>query len=194
MMVPLSVSASLATFTFVPTTRFITCYVFESHENDRHERRLRAAMTRYIYALAGEVVIWLGEDDEGEGGTVLGIIQEIRGLNRQWRVNNADEGELKTTRLHRMRQHASFFFRLADSRPWFSRVWILELTMAKNDPCVVCGWRRVPWSALVPTWKAIAKGGADRVYGHLGLLPQEDVSSPSTIPIPVEHLELHDPN
>ncbi|KAK3308365.1 heterokaryon incompatibility protein-domain-containing protein [Chaetomium strumarium] len=241
------------------------------NQSDLDERSQQVAMMRDIYAGAGEVIIWLGEDEEGEAGAVFGIIQELEELNRHPRVKDRDDEEVKQTRLQLMRKCASFLFGLAEARPWFSRVWILqELAMARNDPWVMCGWKRVRWSALVNTWKAIAKevftemgmvrrkerdgeyqnssseagdntkalketpdsndddgtevlgklkldllddlrstrcseGGValrklllisrtsqstdprDRVYGLLGLLSPDDISSPSTIPIPVDY-------
>lgn len=106
-------------------------------------------MMREIYASAEKVLIWLGESDEYTRDGVLEKIEEVKRLEKI-------EG-LEAKREQLMRECAGFYFTLADVRPWFSRVWILqELAMAR-DPLVIVGWRSVPWSTLVDVWNEIAK-------------------------------------
>ncbi|GAB1311505.1 hypothetical protein MFIFM68171_01715 [Madurella fahalii] len=125
------------------------------NQADLDERSQQVAIMRDIYASAERVIIWLGEDDEATRDGVFDMIQELDNIKGDLQDEN-----LREKRKNMMHQCAHFFFSLSDSRsrPWFSRVWILqELAMAKTDPLVVCGWRRVPWSALMNAWKAIAR-------------------------------------
>lgn len=123
------------------------------NQADLDERNQQVAIMRDIYATAERVIIWLGEDDEYTSNGVFDKIQKVQELQLL-----AQADELAGTRLQLMHECADFYFTLADVRPWFSRVWILqELALAKNDPLVVCGQRSVSWFTLVEVWNITAK-------------------------------------
>ncbi|KAF2190100.1 HET-domain-containing protein [Zopfia rhizophila CBS 207.26] len=125
------------------------------NQGDVDERSQQVAMMRDIYALAAQVIIWLGEEDDGSNA-VFDALPVI--ASRKSRRQYDDEGKDQEYCLDLMRQCGSFFFGLTDCHPWLSRVWILqELAMAKKDPLVVCGWKSVSWSTLVKAWRAIAR-------------------------------------
>ncbi|KAK5659022.1 hypothetical protein OQA88_1109 [Cercophora sp. LCS_1] len=137
------------------TSRPVTLWVDAVciNQSDVDERSQQVAIMRDIYASAEQVIIWLGEDDEYTSDGLLNKINEIQRLEK----TVADE-DGKKRQLELMHQCADFYFTLAEVRPWFYRVWILqELAMARNDPLVVCGRRSVPWSTLVSVWNEIAK-------------------------------------
>jgi hypothetical protein len=119
------------------------------NQNNLDERNQQVAMMREIYASATQVTIWLGEADE-DSDVALNALPMI--LNKDSWLEDA-------TVRSEIRQHcANFFFGLSSRRSWLSRVWILqELAMSKNDPDVVCGYKRVSWSTLVAAWQTIAK-------------------------------------
>jgi hypothetical protein len=90
---------------------------------------------RDIYASAERVVVWLGEDDEVTRDGTLDRIQKLDNhMKGRWEVQDENLGLEEKKKM--MRQCANFYFTLSDSRsrPWLSRVWILqELAMAKTD-------------------------------------------------------------
>lgn len=134
------------------------------NREDLDERSRQVAMMRDIYASAERVVIWLGEEDDGSDA----VFDALPVIARRSRC--PDDERQEERRLDLMRQCSSFFFGLADRRPWFSRVWILqELAMAKQDPLVVCGWKSVPWLMLMKAWRAIAK----ETFTELGMVRQK---------------------
>jgi hypothetical protein len=143
------------------------------NQNDLDERSQQVAMMRDIYASAEQLFIWLGDDDESTGGaqSILDIIKELDDHNS---YSKAESQPITESRLHLMHQCDDFYLGLAQSRPWFSRVWILqELAMAKNDPFVVCGWNRVCWSTFVRVWKAIAR----EVFTEMGMVGRSNGDS-----------------
>jgi len=139
------------------TGRYMTLWVDAIciNQADLDERSQQVAIMRDIYASAERVIIWVGEDDETTRDGVFERIQEFENIRGDFH-----DGKLTEERTNLMRQCANFFFALSDSRsrPWFSRVWVLqELAMAKTNPLVVCGWKSVSWSALTNAWRAIAR-------------------------------------
>ncbi|KAK4170056.1 HET-domain-containing protein [Cladorrhinum sp. PSN259] len=148
-----------------PTAQPVTLWVDAVciNQADLDERSQQVTMMREIYASAERVFIWLGEDDDSSVG-VFEMIQEVATISES---DGSGNDEKKERRLHLMRKCSDFFFGLANSRPWFSRVWILqELAMAQQDPLVVCGWRSVSWSVLMSVWKAIAR----EVFSEIGMV------------------------
>jgi hypothetical protein len=141
------------------------------NQNDLDERNQQVAMMRDIYASATHVTIWLGEADD-DSGVALDALSMILG-QESW---PEDPKVRSAIRLH----CANFFFGLSTRRSWLSRVWILqELAMSKNDPDVVCGYKRVAWSILVAAWQTIAKEalvdwGARRKVPKVADKPDQD--------------------
>lgn len=173
------------------------------NQDDLDERSQQVSMMRDIYASAKRVLIWLGEDDDSSDGA-FEAIQETATISAAIGSNRSPEGDAggesdrgddekknKELRQHLMHTCSSFFFGLAESRPWFSRVWILqELAMAQQDPLVVCGWRSVPWSVLVGTWKGIAR----EVFTEMGMVrfPDRRRDSSSSSSRDLKNLEPND--
>ena len=128
------------------------------NQADLDERSAQVGMMRDIYAGAAEVVIWLGEGDEESDGAFGGLEDVGDGESWVWKGGGGEDDGDEDVKRKILKMHCgSFFFTLMDRRPWFSRVWILqELGMARNDPVVVCGWKRASWTVLVAAWEKIA--------------------------------------
>lgn len=129
------------------------------NQADLDERGRQVSMMRDIYASARRVVIWIGEEGDGSDD-VFDALPVIVGQQK-----SAERPSL-------MRESSSFFLGLVDSRPWFSRTWILqELALAQHDPLVVCGWKSAPWSLFIKGWVAIAR----EVFTEIGMVrPRPD--------------------
>ncbi|KAH7129071.1 heterokaryon incompatibility protein-domain-containing protein [Dactylonectria macrodidyma] len=93
------------------------------------ERNHQVQMMGQIYSSALRVVIWLGS----EAGGSAAVISAIRA--------GADPQQLISTLRFR------FELRALCSRPWFSRIWVVqEVALAKQDPIVTCGQAFYPYS------------------------------------------------
>ncbi|RYP41999.1 hypothetical protein DL767_000630 [Monosporascus sp. MG133] len=123
------------------------------NQQDLDERRHQVTMMRDIYASAERVIIWLGEEEDDE----TDVFDSLPLLATQSHRQDID-AKLDQHLVDLMGRCAGFFFGLADRRPWFSRVWIIqELAMARQDPLVVCGRKSVCWSTLVKAWSSVAR-------------------------------------
>lgn len=98
------------------------------NQNDIKERNHQIQLMGQIYSSAQAVVIWLGPSDEAS----TYVMDVIRSGKSDWYL-----GKLVGC-LH------SFL-----ERDWFRRVWIIqEITLARTDPVLCCGYDSVPWSML----------------------------------------------
>jgi hypothetical protein len=140
------------------------------NQKDITERNWQVAMMGDIYASANHVIIWLGEADKDSDAAfdAIPLLATGKRLYRYEDHKNEADFEQQCAMIERC---SAFFSGLLNQRPWFSRVWILqELSLAKNDPLVVCGSRRAPWSTLVRVWRAIARN----LFTELGFVRSKD--------------------
>ncbi|KAF2832516.1 hypothetical protein CC86DRAFT_280695 [Ophiobolus disseminans] len=127
-------------------------------------------MMREIYASAAQVTIWLGESDENSDCAfdAMPVVAD----KRSWFWQQHQEQD-SGRRSDILKYCGDFFFTLVSSRPWFSRVWILqELAVSKSDPVVVCGEKRILWSSLVMAWQAIVES---KTFGLVSFLKEHQV-------------------
>ncbi|RYP07132.1 hypothetical protein DL764_002679 [Monosporascus ibericus] len=134
------------------------------NQQDLDERRHQVTMMRDIYASAERVIIWLGEeDDETDMFDFLPLLatqSQHQGIDAKRDQHLVDL----------VRRRTGFFSGLADRRPWFSRVWIIqELAMARQDPLVVCGRKSVSWSTLMKAWSFVARA----MFTEIGMVRQK---------------------
>ncbi|KAF2815344.1 HET-domain-containing protein [Mytilinidion resinicola] len=163
------------------------------NQADLEERSQQVAMMRDIYASAERVVIWLGDEDDDSNAVFDALGDIVAPSSHQYDEEQAGHRQML------MRQCSGAFYSLADRRPWFSRVWILqELAMAKQDPLVACGWKSVAWSVFIDACKIIARalfteigmvrqkvqdGGYKRLDGTMPDTDANDVSDDNTVKV-----------
>lgn len=140
------------------------------NQKETDERNQQVAMMRDIYASAAQVTIWLGESDEHSDFAFDAMRAVADKRSWFWRGNPEEEAEQRSDVL---KHCGDFFFSLESSRPWFSRVWILqELAVAKGDPVVVCGYKSILWSSFATAWQAISKSPS---FGLVSLQKEHQV-------------------
>jgi Heterokaryon incompatibility protein (HET) len=127
------------------------------NQTDVDERNVQVRMMNDIYRQAGLVVAYIGEDTEGTpiAFELLGL---FIGASLYRRRSRADVVEV----LHLLywRGNAEWGIPLCYSPKWdalqnffrreyFSRIWVLqEVALAKADPVVLWGERRLCWQAI----------------------------------------------
>ena len=81
---------------------------------------------RRVYGTAERVLVWLGESDAASDAA----IEFLR---------NAESGDYRT------KHKAACLL----TRPWWSRMWVLqEVAAARQEPIVCCGSKVIPWSCF----------------------------------------------
>jgi len=104
-------------------------------QNNLEERGQQVGIMGAIYASAWKTIIYLGESDSESS-------RAIRALNN---LNTAAEfpgGPIDTKGIKNCIVSSIL------SRPWFTRVWVLQELVLSQNPIIQCGHSRVRWGRL----------------------------------------------
>ncbi|KAK4060669.1 hypothetical protein Trihar35433_10077 [Trichoderma harzianum] len=107
---------------------------------DQHnfpERNHQVTLMSQIYSGAAEVIIYLGESEDN-CDLAIEFITEL------------DNPDLETTTSLSYPKSESLLLALRSffSRPWFSRVWVIQEATLSHRATVYCGDKVFPWSAV----------------------------------------------
>ncbi|KAK5653044.1 hypothetical protein OQA88_9330 [Cercophora sp. LCS_1] len=144
------------------------------NQNDTEEKTEQVRMMRDIYSEASQVMIWLGEPYEDDD---LGMqfAEELWAARKSW-------DEVATTWLDRLALDVinvpnHFFQKKRDddwsalaslySRPWFTRVWVIQELLMAKEAIFLYGLRNI--SADVLLYPAYAAKANVEVAEYLGL-------------------------
>ena len=147
------------------------------NQNDPVERALQVNFMQSVYKNAEKTVVWLGEGDETVGPALNLMVRIVR------KIAHFDEPALEQNDHHESsiaQELGSHFLDLkapgnlvsstsdlppADStswtalarllsRPWFTRVWVLQEVAVSRQATVYCGEHELDWSAfgLAAAW------------------------------------------
>jgi hypothetical protein len=118
------------------------------NQEDMEERSSQVARMAEIYRLAHRVVLWLGPESEGDGGTEA--LSTLRFISSQIEVDWGREEMRATDQANPSWADAHVLLPLDPNvlgpvfmllnRPWFDRVWVQqEITVATDIAMLVCG-------------------------------------------------------
>jgi hypothetical protein len=119
------------------------------NQNDIPERNQQVQIMRQVYASASEVVIWLGEEAEGDERAFNFVNsfdrsqkEEFTKLRIDWDApgsvyNLPNPGDL-------MWKHMAALL----ERPWLGRVWVIQEVAMAVKATVFCGSQMCPWENL----------------------------------------------
>ena len=105
------------------------------------ERNVQVALMPRIYQRASQVVIHLGEDADASQ-----LVMEIARTKEWW---GQEEPRLKPDETSTLQPWERAIVRAFISRPWFSRVWILQEVFMAREAVVLCGDQEVSWKRFV---------------------------------------------
>ncbi|KAI0137323.1 heterokaryon incompatibility protein-domain-containing protein [Xylariales sp. AK1849] len=149
---------------------WIDAICINQHSNE--EKNQQVPLMRDIYASAINVVVWLGESDRwvDKFAKLMSVIpsSDLEDLDTQQR----DDHYSKPWRIRFILLAVHFF-----SRPWFSRIWIVqEVVVPKADPRVLCGAHDWHLSQILKVIDfvhvCITKSGVYWEGGNLQRVPQ----------------------
>ena len=143
------------------------------NQQDTFEKNQQAALMRYIYSSASNVLIWLGEESENSRAAfqllqhVLAAkwMDELQGLEKRdlWDVDDNPYNLPLTT------NPIWYDLFAIIRRPWFRRAWVIqELAMAPRAT-VMCGNFTILWDELDQVFKYLAAGGLATTFAPVAL-------------------------
>ncbi|KAI0454258.1 heterokaryon incompatibility protein-domain-containing protein [Xylaria acuta] len=133
-------------------------------QTNTKERGQQVSHMRLIYEGASRVLVWLGPDVNFQGKKAITAIKGIareclrKGSGKmgidELSLNSVDElwDVLPTERLDGIRSVSPEAWRAMAwlfSRPWFSRLWVIQEVNSNQDVQVQCGGSQVSWDVTV---------------------------------------------
>ncbi|KAI0424489.1 heterokaryon incompatibility protein-domain-containing protein [Xylaria sp. FL1042] len=144
---PLNQSLSLALryFRHAENSRLLWADAICINQEDVEEKSIQVRQMRDVYRRARRVLVWLGEEGEGES------IEPLVSLGQ--RMAMMDLGSLPKDRLARQNAvgfsqvHILALASLLDM-PWFRRVWVVQEVAVAHEAILFCGYKSINWSDL----------------------------------------------
>ncbi|KAM0429218.1 hypothetical protein ACHAPT_006432 [Fusarium lateritium] len=118
------------------------------NQDDEAEKKKQIRLMGRIYERARNTVIWLGEA-ENESGSALQLIERITSC-LHYTLSEVDLENLERIDLPASNSRAWKDLWDLLSRPWFTRVWIIQEAILSAEPGTwfACGNRFMPWATL----------------------------------------------
>ncbi|KAH7350751.1 heterokaryon incompatibility protein-domain-containing protein [Rhexocercosporidium sp. MPI-PUGE-AT-0058] len=135
------------------------------NQSDNTEKSLQIPLMADIYSQAAEVLIWLGEGTEATKDVML----YLKRIGQKF----IDRGkEILEPRDERSPDNDALWKDVIDdpnlektdmiwTRPWFSRVWIIQELALANRPTVRCGDICMDWEVLFASCEALGRAAID---------------------------------
>lgn len=152
----------------LPTTLWVDAICINQSDND--EKSLQVQLMRDIYHTASLVTVWLGESDK-YSDEAMAIIKLTASLVECI----SEKGETQVQYCMRVGASAlckddSRFIALREffSRPWWSRVWVVQEVVVSRHAKILCGTREMRWKYLQHTfllWAVLDSRPDDGGYG-----------------------------
>ncbi|KAI0552265.1 heterokaryon incompatibility protein-domain-containing protein [Xylaria curta] len=156
-------------------------------QRNTEERGQQVSHMRSIYEGASRVLVWLGPEVEFQGEKAITAMKEITSACLKREDKDMDETSLKsvdelwdvlpTKRLDGLRcDNPETWKALAwlFSRPWFSRLWVIQEVNSNEDVRLLCGGFQVSWDAAVVTASYILRNAT--IHRHWGF-PESNYSN-----------------
>ncbi|KAH6713218.1 heterokaryon incompatibility protein-domain-containing protein [Leptodontidium sp. MPI-SDFR-AT-0119] len=135
------------------------------NQADNAEKSLQIPLMADIYGQATEVLIWLGESTEGTKDVML----YLKRIGQKFLDRG---GEILEPRDERSPENDALWKDMIDdpnlektdliwTRPWFSRVWIIQELALASRAMVHCGDVSMDWEVLFASCKALGRAATD---------------------------------
>ncbi|AEO63096.1 uncharacterized protein THITE_2107963 [Thermothielavioides terrestris NRRL 8126] len=115
------------------------------NQNDLREKERQIPLMASIYRHALNTIIWLGEGN-AESDAAMDLLRK-HGDPRKMILTESDPNEFKRVLPPPDDKIWSHVWDLL-SRPWFTRVWVIQEFVLSQDPWLVCGASFLPGKAL----------------------------------------------
>jgi hypothetical protein len=131
------------------------------------EKPLQIPKMRDIYSKSQKVVIWLGEEaPEDEGSLHFAATLEDASRRHDIPIEQGYAWAFPNDYSPRPDDRRWKKFFTLFTRPWFSRLWIIQEVALSNDAEVLCGGAKVGWDTLMRALKYSGMLGIQLQYFH----------------------------
>lgn len=129
------------------------------NQSDIPERNDQVTYMHCIYQCAERVIIWLGpqSDDSDAAIDQLEILTGENGDDYISQLKNAPRGTRRSPAEMTLWTPISHFF----SRPWWTRVWVLQEVVWAAEMLVICGDRVLSWDKLLDAYLKVKSSVSD---------------------------------
>lgn len=129
------------------------------NQTDENEKSFQVAQIRYVYALALEVIVWLGPGDR-DTDYAFEFMESLVAAGRKSELEErGSSGVLKP-----IHQGLTKLF----ERPWWTRMWVFqEVIVAVTSPIVICGHSQILWDDMCV--KEL-RFNLDYMFGDVGII------------------------
>lgn len=140
-----SLSSALRHFRHHDKQRLLWADAICINQSDADEKGNQVNMMRDVYRQAYRVLVWLGE--EGEGNKLEPLIRFAR------KLSTANTSTLPTDRAARQKplgfkdSHILSLSYLLE-RPWFRRIWVVQEVAVASEAILYCGQKVLTWEML----------------------------------------------
>lgn len=152
------------------------------NQSNMPEKNQQVRRMEWIYRLALQVLVWLGEDD---GTTRIGM-KLVEGLaivsERPDFANDSENTEGIGLALRELlgNQQPHALDRLFQ-RPWFGRRWILQEVALAREPIVCCGRYQLPWNKFRAGMEVISKTQSGPLFAQTQLMDDQSARAVRTL-------------
>ena len=130
------------------------------NQEDMKERGQQVKLMAEIYRSARRVITYIGEDNANvEQG--IDLAKKLLLCSKELDTNPSDTALTSTYRKYNVPNvHDPAWYSLRDflSRPWYTRIWIIQESLHNNNMLMMCGKVAIPWEIFTQLSGAIEKG------------------------------------
>ncbi|KAI8317499.1 Heterokaryon incompatibility protein 6, OR allele [Colletotrichum sp. SAR11_240] len=116
-------------------------------QDNKDEKGQQIPLMSRIYQRATNTAIWLGEASEGSD-VAIKLLEEVNIRLQFTTEDDIDPKEFERRRLPEPKSKDWSALWDLLSRPWFTRVWIIQEVILSRDPWVACGDSLITWENL----------------------------------------------
>jgi len=121
-------------------------------QNNNKEKGSQVSMMREIYAFATEVILWMGHEEENTADAMR-LVPELAGVWKSissgklgsWKLEPAEVREHEHLLDSGRHEKAWLGLRNLFSRPYFTRIWIVQEILTPQNASITCGPYSCTW-------------------------------------------------
>jgi heterokaryon incompatibility protein (HET) len=138
------------------------------NQSSTRERSHQVGKMILVYRLARRVLVWLGPNTNGQATIAFDAI-----LDLDQKTLSAKPGHQLSPEIEQKQSNQWRSLKWLLSRPWFSRIWVVQEVISNPDVLVHCGALQIRWELLAAAVDHICAFDHDELFHVHGFLQSE---------------------